>query len=183
MVQLMPLYPQTPSSLASLKSRLVLPFWFWLTQVVLEKRPLNGCSSSSYRDVWLVFRLAVYTLSISMSVMGFIQCIVADQCTVYATRTRNEIFSGHDENCPRNMSDLADIASFRPDTVVKMWVIAGCVWVAVLHLVALSDRLSVCLSVTGQFEALCPGGYGYVRQTRGDKIEGAHIIACCNIFF
>ena len=51
MVQLMPLYPQTPSSLASLKSRLVLPFWFWLTQVVLEKRPLNGCSSSSYRDV------------------------------------------------------------------------------------------------------------------------------------
>ena len=141
MVQLMPLCPQTPSSLASLKSRLVLPFWFWLTQVVLEKRPLNGCSSSSYRDVWLVFRLAVYTLSISMSVMGFIQCIVADQCTVYATRTRNEIFSGHDENCPRNMSDLADSASFRPDTVVKMWVIAGCVWVAVLHLVA----LSVCL--------------------------------------
>ena len=32
------------SSLASFKSRLVLPFWYWLTQVVLEKRPLNGCS-------------------------------------------------------------------------------------------------------------------------------------------
>ena len=31
-------------SLASVKSRLVLPFWYWLTQVVLEKRPLNGCS-------------------------------------------------------------------------------------------------------------------------------------------
>ena len=43
MVQLMPLYPQTPSSLASYKSRLVLPFWYWLTQAVLEKRPLNGC--------------------------------------------------------------------------------------------------------------------------------------------
>jgi len=27
---------QTPSSLASFKSRLVLPFWYWLTQVVLE---------------------------------------------------------------------------------------------------------------------------------------------------
>jgi len=26
---------------------LVLPFWYWLTQVVLEKRPLNRCSSSS----------------------------------------------------------------------------------------------------------------------------------------
>ena len=33
-------------SLAPLKSRLVLPFWYQLTQVVLEKRPLNGCSSS-----------------------------------------------------------------------------------------------------------------------------------------
>ena len=29
-------------SLASVKSRLVLPFWYRLTQVVLEKGPLNG---------------------------------------------------------------------------------------------------------------------------------------------
>jgi len=41
MVQLMPLHPQTPSSRASFKSRLVLPFWYQLTQVVLEKRPLD----------------------------------------------------------------------------------------------------------------------------------------------
>jgi len=46
MVQLMPLHPQTPSSLASFKSRLVLSFWYQLTWVVLEKRPLNGCSGS-----------------------------------------------------------------------------------------------------------------------------------------
>jgi len=26
--------------------RLVLPFWYRLTQVLLEKRPLNGCSSN-----------------------------------------------------------------------------------------------------------------------------------------
>ena len=45
MLQLMPLHPITASSLASFKSRLVLPFWYWLTQVVQEKRPLNGCSS------------------------------------------------------------------------------------------------------------------------------------------
>jgi len=44
MVQLMPLHLQTPSSLASSESRLVLPFWYWLTKVVLKKRPLNGCS-------------------------------------------------------------------------------------------------------------------------------------------
>ena len=29
--------------LASVKSRLVLPFWFRLTRVVLDKGPLNGC--------------------------------------------------------------------------------------------------------------------------------------------
>ena len=46
MVQLMPLLPKTPSTLASFKSRLVLPFWYQLTQVGLEKRPLNGRSST-----------------------------------------------------------------------------------------------------------------------------------------
>ena len=30
-------------SLASVKSRLVLPFWYRLTSVVPEKGPLNGC--------------------------------------------------------------------------------------------------------------------------------------------
>ena len=30
-------------SLASIKSRLVLPFWYWPTRVVLDKGPLNGC--------------------------------------------------------------------------------------------------------------------------------------------
>jgi len=39
--------PKLPSSLASFKSRMVLPFGYWLTQVVLEKSPLSGCSSSS----------------------------------------------------------------------------------------------------------------------------------------
>ena len=47
MVQLMPLHPENTPSLVSFKSRQVLPFWYRLTQVVLEKRPLNGCSSSS----------------------------------------------------------------------------------------------------------------------------------------
>jgi len=44
MAQMMPLHSL---SLASVKSRLVLPFWYWLTWVVPEKGPLNGCSSSS----------------------------------------------------------------------------------------------------------------------------------------
>ena len=37
-VHLMPLHPKTLSSLASFKSILVSPFWYWLTQVVLEKK-------------------------------------------------------------------------------------------------------------------------------------------------
>ena len=40
MAQLMPL---PLMSLASVKSRLVLPFWYWLTWVVPDKGPLNGC--------------------------------------------------------------------------------------------------------------------------------------------
>jgi len=40
-------HPNTPSSLASLKSRLVLAFWHRISQVVLKKKPLNGYSSSS----------------------------------------------------------------------------------------------------------------------------------------
>ena len=49
MVQLMPLHPKTPtpSSLASFKSRLVLPFWYQLTQVFLGKRPFSSSSSSN----------------------------------------------------------------------------------------------------------------------------------------
>jgi len=39
MAQLMPLL----MSLASVKSRLVLPFWYRLTRVVPDKGPLNGC--------------------------------------------------------------------------------------------------------------------------------------------
>ena len=36
-------HPKTPPSLASFKSRLVLLFWYQLTQDVLEKWPINGC--------------------------------------------------------------------------------------------------------------------------------------------
>jgi len=43
-------------SLAPMKSRLVLPFWYRLTQVVLEKRPLNGSSSSSCENLHCSFK-------------------------------------------------------------------------------------------------------------------------------
>ena len=46
MAQLMPLHSL---SLASVKSRLVLPFWYWLTRVVPDKRPLNMCACACVR--------------------------------------------------------------------------------------------------------------------------------------
>ena len=52
MVQLMPLHPKTSSSFASFKSWLVLPFLYRLTQVVLEKRPLNWHSSSTHTHLF-----------------------------------------------------------------------------------------------------------------------------------
>jgi len=48
MAQLMPL-PLTVS--CSSKIQIGLPFWYRLTQVVLEKRPLNGCCK------WLLLSL------------------------------------------------------------------------------------------------------------------------------
>ena len=61
-------HPQTPSFLALFKSTLVLPFWFQLTQVVLEKRPLNGCSIV----VLLKHRLEVFTV---IKQMHFYNCM------------------------------------------------------------------------------------------------------------
>ena len=55
----------SPSSLASFKSRLVLPFCYRLTQVVLEKRPLNWCSSGSsdcYLYIIVISSIAAHNL-------------------------------------------------------------------------------------------------------------------------
>ena len=40
-------HPKDPSSLASFKSKMVLPFRYQLTLFILEKRPLKWCSISS----------------------------------------------------------------------------------------------------------------------------------------
>jgi len=45
-------------SLASVKSRLVLPFWYWLTWVVPEKGLLNGCVCVCYVTKCMVLRCA-----------------------------------------------------------------------------------------------------------------------------
>ena len=52
-VQLMPLHPQTPSSLASFKSRLVS--WYWLNQVVLDKEVLKHVLMPPGHPVGIMF--------------------------------------------------------------------------------------------------------------------------------
>ena len=76
MVHLMPLHPTTPLSLASFKYRLVLPFWYRLSQVVLEKRPQNGCTGSSI----VVFALtaAVYIITVFCCCCTFVIQIACD---------------------------------------------------------------------------------------------------------
>ena len=51
-------------SLASVKSRLILPFWYWRTRVVPEKGPLNGCVCEmlTWSSVWREVRI-IYTWS------------------------------------------------------------------------------------------------------------------------
>ena len=65
----MPLHPETKSSLASCKSRLVLPFWYWLTQVVLEERPLNRCSNIIY------FLLFMFIFASDLLSVTYVDCI------------------------------------------------------------------------------------------------------------
>ena len=73
-------------SLASVKSRLVLPFWYQLTWVVPEKGSINGgvyavifdifsCNISAYFQ--LLFS-AVYALKIEFSVLTLRPCLYSD---------------------------------------------------------------------------------------------------------
>ena len=59
-------------SLASVKSRLVLPFWYRLTWVVPEKGPLNGCVCVCFPKVKDILRLGdlqavTYTVKVVVS--------------------------------------------------------------------------------------------------------------------
>ena len=70
-------HPRTPSSLASFKSRLGLPFWYRFTEVVLEERPLNRCGSSS-SSVWMnVYRRlpAVGVVDATQRCVGAVSCL------------------------------------------------------------------------------------------------------------
>ena len=60
-------------SLASVKSRLVLPFWYWFTRVVPEKGPLNACVCSLSDVSWIICisAAAVFALVVDKTVSVF----------------------------------------------------------------------------------------------------------------
>jgi len=88
MVQLMSLHPKTLSSLASFKSRPVLPFWYQLTQVVLEKRLLAVVmlalhyNSSSF--LWnLYYHPFIEQAQKSRDAMLILSIEVKDICSIF----------------------------------------------------------------------------------------------------
>ena len=61
---------------ASVKSRLVLPFWYWLTRVVPEKGPLNGCVCVCGTTKPVLFSYHIRTIQRAVLVVVG-RCIVA----------------------------------------------------------------------------------------------------------
>jgi len=73
MAQLMPL-PLTVSCFS--KSRLVLPFWYWLTWVVPEKGPLNRCVCVFQVKSFIGNELLAHLYSSGDQVYSSVTCLV-----------------------------------------------------------------------------------------------------------
>ena len=70
-------------SLASVKSRLVLLFWYWLTQVVPEKGPLNGVCVAIYN--------VQYAYSEQVLALGNIQVQFVSRYTFAFTQKKSNL--------------------------------------------------------------------------------------------
>ena len=69
-------------SLASVKSRLVLPFWYWLTVLVQEKGPLNVCVCVAWITVLADERLLRVWLSVLCRLRT---CVSSRRAAVWAS--------------------------------------------------------------------------------------------------
>ena len=77
-------------SLASVTSRLVLPFWYRLTEVVLDKWPLNGCVcviSIRWAEAWQFFSTTMQD-RIPFSMPQLLHSLCALPCTQRHERLR-----------------------------------------------------------------------------------------------
>ena len=71
-------------SLASVKSRFVLPFWYWLTQVAPDKGPLNGCV---YVAGWSVTEMVLWLLCVFNNIVCVCLCMQVQQVGGWAADT------------------------------------------------------------------------------------------------
>ena len=74
-------------SLALVKSRLVLPFWYWLTWVVPDKGPLNECM---YVCMYVLMQCLSYIAGMVSWALEMIK-VGALLNTPYHTRTHNHL--------------------------------------------------------------------------------------------
>ena len=86
-VQLMPLHSQNSIISCLIYIQTGFTFLCQLTQVVLEKRPLNGSSSSSFKhsmlsSFWFLNRLVTHVVSLKLFYAGL--AVVVYLCTVVA---------------------------------------------------------------------------------------------------
>jgi len=98
----------TLSSLASLKSRIILPFWCQLSQVVMERRPLNGCLYQLYQP-W--FRISILPAVFDFSHFVILQHFCGNECSslcwcaITALHTRSLIHTTITETANNNAND------------------------------------------------------------------------------
>ena len=105
MVQLMPLAPH--QSLVLWKSRLVLPFWSWLIQVYLERRPLNGCLSvAMIRCCWSV--VAYVQVARNSEVLAALPQTDVVHAQQSSTSGRSTCMTGHVLLSYRTISSTSD---------------------------------------------------------------------------
>ena len=99
--------------LLHLKSRLGLPFCYWLTRVILEKRPLNGCSDSSTYTLYtwlctcLFFKNFIVFVNFNQSIL---QCAAF---TVSMSRDVNSWEIGREKRS--RLASLVDIPIYVSD--------------------------------------------------------------------
>ena len=92
-------------SLAPVKSRLVLPVWYRLTWIVLDKGPLNRCVCVNRRlqlpsvlwHCWLGIRKSIQPVKIQLRGVGVVICLQrrADCLHMFSTLT---LLVGHQES-------------------------------------------------------------------------------------
>ena len=94
-------------SLASVKSRLVLPFWYRPTQVVLEKGPLNGCLSYTHTYQYSVSLTHTCTGTLSDSL--WMMCSSGACCVQVLFSLSHALYSIHSPSC--NWGEVCKVIS------------------------------------------------------------------------